>query len=1075
MSAARYCIIQHAVLHVAPGGGSPRMLTSTHPELSRRFIRQFGPANVLLVRPQVALDGWRTRSDAETAAWRALQGAVTTGVVVGGRQFVWAHGKWRDAQCWFVAADVATGDGVRAWHLPDSASMRATPILKLAARLDLMLSKTVPVARVEVGAEAAVSTREEVEDGLLTFSLGRLQLGAASDGAPTSAPASTGQSTGWPALPEMRVRHIPDVRSPSGALMTDGCAPVGRRVMAAAIAGLARRAHAEDADCAITVCAPLGSGGLEEGADQAASLSAALFQGRVGGHKGVWFLDPTLPPDTLCVRPSQRKVDQWQPGTPTQREVEVIRLSRDAGPGRLNLQVAALLAGWGVPTSSLLSLQYAAIAPVLDMCCTEAAARAAFGLPPRGEGRPTARGDELSRRLFRSLLATPLSASSSAWAETLARCMLVAGLWGDFRLTSLLQKARERRLKALARRLDGTPTALAIPVAKSRTAYVLADPTGLLAPGECYFRPSSLGAVVTGPVLLARNPCHHPDHLQAATGTSFVAALRRLAGASPLSEAAAQSYEEALVDVLVLPVTGDSPLVGLLSGGDYDGDTVWVCWEEALTAPVVKAKAEWVVPSSPQHMPGPPAVPGAPGSAQHATWPPSASAFASVYLNSLRPDAPAAGSLGLATNLHLAWVDFHLAAEEVASAQARQAAASVDDGWGFTADEAIGRAASMASPAAASTRALWQPQCLQLAAIAAALVDAPKIGGAVPIPAALRTVVYPHYMRWKKAAAASVRGGAGAKPAAEGPPTVHSVSPLGALADASVGLLARIRKVIAEGQKGSAAAPPVTSLSAADAALLEPWLLARTRYRPHPAIVAAADAAGWLSYAPEAERHFEAFKADIAELGRGQGCQAGPQSRPSSVGSDASGGGESDSYGGGATSGMESDAASSSEGGPWWRRTEGGLLGGAWDDEEGDEGDVDGEPGKGAAGSVPPAATAAGGGAHVHPAELAEQRRLELRIRGRVRLLYAPPPPSARPLGGGAAVLPARREPSAVTGLALAYYMIAWYRYRDAVEWAQRGGPGARPGRPVRSPEQVEPYAFPWTIADAELLEAVAA
>ncbi|KAK5277960.1 hypothetical protein LTR16_009156, partial [Cryomyces antarcticus] len=39
-----------------------------------------------------------------------------------------------------------------------------------------------------------------------------------------------------------------------------------------------------------------------------------------------------------------------------------------------------------------------------------------------------------------------------------------------------------------------------------------------------------------------------------------------------------------LIDVVVFPTTGNFPLAGKLQGGDYDGDTFWLCWEPDLTS-----------------------------------------------------------------------------------------------------------------------------------------------------------------------------------------------------------------------------------------------------------------------------------------------------------------------------------------------------------------------------------------------------------------------------------------------------------------------------------------------------------
>jgi hypothetical protein len=40
-----------------------------------------------------------------------------------------------------------------------------------------------------------------------------------------------------------------------------------------------------------------------------------------------------------------------------------------------------------------------------------------------------------------------------------------------------------------------------------------------------------------------------------------------------------------LKDVIVFSTQGQSPLADMLSGGDYDGDKVWVCWEPEIVAP----------------------------------------------------------------------------------------------------------------------------------------------------------------------------------------------------------------------------------------------------------------------------------------------------------------------------------------------------------------------------------------------------------------------------------------------------------------------------------------------------------
>ncbi|CAJ2506115.1 Uu.00g002450.m01.CDS01 [Anthostomella pinea] len=64
-------------------------------------------------------------------------------------------------------------------------------------------------------------------------------------------------------------------------------------------------------------------------------------------------------------------------------------------------------------------------------------------------------------------------------------------------------------------------------------------------------------------VLVARSPAHYPSDVQ-----RVKAVLKPELGA--------------LKDAIVFPTTGNTPLADKLSGGDYDGDMAWVCWEPTI-------------------------------------------------------------------------------------------------------------------------------------------------------------------------------------------------------------------------------------------------------------------------------------------------------------------------------------------------------------------------------------------------------------------------------------------------------------------------------------------------------------
>ncbi|KAK2870547.1 hypothetical protein FQN49_003113 [Arthroderma sp. PD_2] len=112
---------------------------------------------------------------------------------------------------------------------------------------------------------------------------------------------------------------------------------------------------------------------------------------------------------------------------------------------------------------------------------------------------------------------------------------------------------------------------LKIKIPQSTYAYCIADPYGVLKEDEVHLAfedrweddSTDLDEI---DVLVARAPAHLPADIQKRRAT-FHPALRHLK------------------NVAVFPTTGDVPLASLLSGGDYDGDEVWVCWDPELVNP----------------------------------------------------------------------------------------------------------------------------------------------------------------------------------------------------------------------------------------------------------------------------------------------------------------------------------------------------------------------------------------------------------------------------------------------------------------------------------------------------------
>lgn len=129
---------------------------------------------------------------------------------------------------------------------------------------------------------------------------------------------------------------------------------------------------------------------------------------------------------------------------------------------------------------------------------------------------------------------------------------------------------RKRLRKCLTYLLDRYAAELHIEVPLSTYAFCIADPYGILKEDEVHFGFSSnWGDPRVGfednlldnvDVLVGRLPAHLPSDIQ----------RRRAVWKPELRH---------FKDVIVFSTQGDIPLAHMLSGGDYDGDMPWICWD----------------------------------------------------------------------------------------------------------------------------------------------------------------------------------------------------------------------------------------------------------------------------------------------------------------------------------------------------------------------------------------------------------------------------------------------------------------------------------------------------------------
>ncbi|OAP58356.1 hypothetical protein AYL99_07446 [Fonsecaea erecta] len=148
---------------------------------------------------------------------------------------------------------------------------------------------------------------------------------------------------------------------------------------------------------------------------------------------------------------------------------------------------------------------------------------------------------------------------------------------GMEKVEQTVRKTVTQEYSKMLNKHDEQRTRILIP--RSRLLFGVCDPYGLLKPGECFLRVTleEFGSPVTitgVEVLVSRNPCLHPGD------------LRKL-------KAVNRPELSHLTDCVVFSTQGKRPAADLMSGGDLDGDTFFVCWDPELIPEVISEPAEY--------------------------------------------------------------------------------------------------------------------------------------------------------------------------------------------------------------------------------------------------------------------------------------------------------------------------------------------------------------------------------------------------------------------------------------------------------------------------------------------------
>ncbi|KAL2161801.1 hypothetical protein VTH06DRAFT_7585 [Thermothelomyces fergusii] len=291
----------------------------------------------------------------------------------------------------------------------------------------------------------------------------------------------------------------------------------------------------------------------------------SAVQGRLGSAKGMWLMDVTDSGDTDWIEtyPSQRK---WKcdDTDPLHRTLEIRRVASELKPAGLNLQFLPVLE---------------------DRARNKKAMRRAISnrllndLAKQFEDQKTAIKRPLQFRQW-------VNENSNNRSERVrhGQVPFLGGLPADRNetLALLVNSGFDPRSQEYVRKLayelqkqkcETLKTKLNIRVGRSAYIYMVVDFWGVLEENEVHVGFSSKftdeveGASYTlladCDVLVARSPAH------------FVSDIQKV-------RAVFKPELHALKDVIVFSTKGNGPLADKLSGGDYDGDFAWVCWDPEI-------------------------------------------------------------------------------------------------------------------------------------------------------------------------------------------------------------------------------------------------------------------------------------------------------------------------------------------------------------------------------------------------------------------------------------------------------------------------------------------------------------
>ncbi|KUI55540.1 RNA-dependent RNA polymerase 1 [Cytospora mali] len=303
--------------------------------------------------------------------------------------------------------------------------------------------------------------------------------------------------------------------------------------------------------------------------------SPSAVQGRLGSAKGMWVIDVTDTTDDVWIEtyPSQRKWElDWDTVDKEQRTLEVLNVPSKPRSARLNLQFLPVIE---------------------DRAKDKDEMRKAAGylLQSNLENDLRSQKEALERPIqFRQWIHensshkhdralnghVPYQGGLPQEDEEIMNCMLDAGFQPTANkfLADLTFAMQRKKCETLKKKLN-------ITVGRSANLYMVVDFLGILEENEIHVGFSTVfeadnewnKTMIQGEAIVARSPAHFISDMQKV----------KVVFKPELAD---------LTDVVIFSSKGDVPLADKLSGGDYDGDLAWVCWDPRLVVNFENAKVQ---------------------------------------------------------------------------------------------------------------------------------------------------------------------------------------------------------------------------------------------------------------------------------------------------------------------------------------------------------------------------------------------------------------------------------------------------------------------------------------------------